>query len=358
MPFRLALYLTKSFAGTFFPLFFILFTISSVVAIIRLADITAIVKLSTTDFMTLYTYGVPQLFFYSMPISFFIAASLALSKLSFDSEITAMVAIGATKRAIMAPFVFIALLFSIVLLYLGLVGVPMSNAQAKNFVELKKATSKLNLEANSVGQKFGDWLIFALSEDKNGSFGDVVLFSKSFKSQMMEQDNAKSTENKVIYSRTASVVSDNGLPVLELKNGSAVLYDDNSSAAAQVVKKIVFKELYLREEIKDINIESGHFLEYWLFSLKDKKRAKDFSDTILVSLAPILTVTLSFALGVGSYRKEKNRSVAYSIMAISVYYLLILIISPKITFYAIPLIVLLWLVLTYMLYKRSLFSRY
>ena len=356
MPYRLSIYISKSFAGTFFPLFFILFTISSVVAIIRLADITAIVKLSSVDFLTLYIYGVPQLFFYSMPISFFIAASLALSKLSFDSEITAMVALGATKRTIMAPLVLIAATLSLILLYLGLVGVPMSNAQAKNFVEEKKATSKLNLEANSVGQKFGDWLIFALSENKNGSFGDVVLFSKSFKSQMIDQGQGKSSENKIIYSKMASVVSDNGLPVLELKHGSAILYDDNTTI--QAVKKLVFDRLSLREELKDINVENGHFLEYWLVSLNDTKRAKDFADTVLVSLAPILTVFLSFALGVGSYRKEKNRSVAYSVIAISAYYLLILVISPKITFLAIPVIILLWSALTYMLYKRSLFSRY
>jgi len=351
---KLDTYLSKTFAGSFFPLFFTLFIISSVVAIIKLADITAVVRLSSNDFLKLYLYGVPQLFFYSVPISFFLAGSISLAKLSFDSEITATIALGATKEMIIKPFAILAIFFTSLLLFLGLVAIPMANATAKSFIDEKKVTSKLNLEPNSVGQKFGDWFVFALGEDKNGSFTDMVLFSRKFQSSLADPN--KQTGDKLIYSKIATVQTEDGLPVLKLKNGSALMYDENLSQTS--IKKLQFKELSLREEMEAIRGENGYFIEYWKVGLKDSKRAKDFADTVLAAMSPILNILLSFAFGVSMTRRDKNRAVLYSVAAISLYYLLILTISPQITFYAIPVITFIWTIFVVTVYKKSVFSKY
>lgn len=353
---KLNWYLSRTFFHSFFTLFFTLFTISSVVAIIRLADITAVVKLGTSDFFRLYLLGVPQLFFYSLPMSFFIAASLAISKLSVDNEITAMTALGATKAQLLSPMRNLALVFTFLLLFLGLFVVPLSNIKAKSFVDEKKATSRLNLEPNSVGQKFGDWYVFALGENGRGGFSDVVLYSKNFKSQLLDDEMAKNSSDKIIYSKSADIRIDDGLPTLFLGAGQALIYDENLSNAS--VKKLEFGSLLLREEAPALASQRGYFLEYWLTSLKDDKRAKDLTNTILVSLSPLLNILLSFAFGVSMSRRDKNRAIIYSVVAISIYYILILSISPKITFFAIPLIVIVWFAVVRVLYQKSVFYRY
>jgi lipopolysaccharide export system permease protein len=344
------------FLSSFYPLFFTLFTISSIVAIIRLADITAVVKLGTSDFFRLYVYGVPQLFFYSLPASFFVAASLALSKLSFDSEITAMTALGATKKQIIKPFWNLALLFSAILFVLGVIVVPISNSKAKIFIEEKKATSKLNLSPNSVGQKFGDWFVFALGENSKGGFTDIVLFSKNFKSHLLDVGDNKKASDKVIYSKSADIKIEEGLPVLELGAGEALIYDENLSDTN--VKKLKFSGLSLREDGIGTNMENGLFVEYWLQAGTDKKRAKDLVDTLLSSISPILNIFLAFSFGVTMSRKDKNRAVIYSIIAIAIYYMLILTISPRLTFFTIPLMIFIWTLATQKIYKRSVFYRY
>lgn len=356
---KLYAYLIRTFLGSFFPLFFTLFTISSVVAIIKLADITSIIRLGSTDFFKLYLYGVPQLFFYSIPISFFLAASISLSKLSFDSEITAMIALGATKKNIIKPFFILSATFSAILLYLGILLIPASNTTAKLFIEEKKASSKLNLEPNSVGQKFGDWYVFALGENKHIGFTDVVLFSRNFHSDFAETQNSKKNENssdKIIYSKSAQIIVDSDQPVLQLKNGSALVYDQNLTSL--MVRKLKFDLLSLREEIVESNLGIVTFVDYWLQAGSDKKRAKDLTDTILTSFSPIINLLLAFAFGVTMSRRDKNKAVIYSVVAISAYYIMILMITPKITFYAIPLITAVWTFVVYNIYRRSVFAKY
>ena len=271
-----------------------------------------------------------------------------------------MMSLGATKKLLMRPFIALAFVFSLFLLFLGIAMIPMSNSTAKAFVDEKKATSKLNLEPNSVGQKFGEWFVFALGEDKKLGFTDVVLFSREFKSLLGDSDESnnkgKNSGSKIIYSKTAQVQIDNGLPVLVLKNGSALLYDENLTQTQ--IKKLQFESLSLREEIKDVKGDSLFFVDYWLVGKSDKKRAKDFTDTILTGLSPLLNIALAFVFGIGISRRDKNKTMLYSVLSITAYYLLILIISPKITIYAIPVILAAWSFFVYFLYRRSVFAKY
>lgn len=71
---RIESYILRSFLSLFWSLFFTLFAVSSLILIIRLADLTGIVNIDLLDFLTLYIFGVPQLIFYTLPASFFLSA--------------------------------------------------------------------------------------------------------------------------------------------------------------------------------------------------------------------------------------------------------------------------------------------
>jgi len=350
---RLESYLASSFLGAFFPIFLTLFTISSIVSIIRLADITAIVRLGALDFFKLYVFAMPQLFFYSLPISFFVALSITVSKLSFDGELTAIMALGSNKKSVVKPFMYIASFFSMLLLFLGLFATIECVNEAKRFIEAKKASSKLNLQANSVGQKFGDWYVFALKEDAGGDYSDIVLYSKEFKSQFF--DSSAPSGDKIIFAKDAKVMDEGGVAALSLENGSAVMAEENATLGK--VKKIEFEKMILRDERPPSQTEEGNILQYWLKALDDKKRAKDFADVVLTSLTPLLNLLLAFAFGAVKTRGSKNTAVAYTIGSTALFYLLILSISPIITFYAIPFVVTLWASFVFVIYRNSAFAR-
>jgi lipopolysaccharide export system permease protein len=334
-------------------MFLMLFSIGSMVLIMRLADMTAIVRLDTGEFFQLYAFTIPQLFFYTLPISFFVALCVTVSKLSFDGELTAIIALGAGKRSVARPFVYIALFLTCILLFLGLFATIQSVNSAKEFIETKKASSKLNLQANSVGQKFGDWFVFALKEDTSGSYNDIVLYSKEFKSQFF--DSSAPSGDKIIFAKTAKVTSEGGTAALSLGQGTAVMTDENSSLGK--IKKIEFEKMILRDERAMSRTGENSIFEYWLKGLEDKKRAKDFADVVLTSLTPLLNILLAFAFGVARTRGSKNSAVAYGIGSVALFYLLILSISPIITFYAIPVVSAIWLALVWSVYKTSAFAR-
>jgi lipopolysaccharide export system permease protein len=350
---RLDSYLVISFLTSFLPMFLMLFSVGSMVLIMRLADMTAIVRLNAGEFFQLYAFTIPQLFFYTLPISFFVALSVTVSKLSFDGELTAIIALGAGKKSVTRPFVYISLFLSAVLLFLGLFATIQCVNDAKRFIETKKASSKLNLQANSVGQKFGDWFVFALKEDASGNYNDIVLYSKEFKSQFF--DSSAPSGDKIIFAKTAKVMSESGTAALSLGLGTAVMTDESSSLGK--IKKIEFEKMLLRDE-KSLSLqEETSVFEYWLKGLDDKKRAKDFADVVLTSLTPIFNILLAFAFGVARTRGSKNSAVAYTIGSIALFYLLVLSISPLITFYAIPVVSAIWLALVWGVYKTSAFAR-
>jgi len=80
-------YIKDSLSVLFLSIFLPLFSIASLVFLIKLATYTAIIQLSLWEMAKLFFFIVPELLFYTLPLSFFIAATLTLFKLSNDNEI-------------------------------------------------------------------------------------------------------------------------------------------------------------------------------------------------------------------------------------------------------------------------------
>ncbi|MCK4974507.1 MAG: LptF/LptG family permease, partial [Sulfurimonas sp.] len=85
-------YIKESLWVIFISIFLPLFSIASVVFLIKLATYTAVIQLSLWEMAKLFFFIVPELLFYTLPISFFVAATLTLFKLSNDNEIVVLFA--------------------------------------------------------------------------------------------------------------------------------------------------------------------------------------------------------------------------------------------------------------------------
>ena len=91
---KLKQYLYSQLAITFFPIFLGLFFITSIIFLVKIASLTSIITINFIELFTLYAYVIPQIIFYTMPISFFISLVITLSKLASEYELTVITSFG------------------------------------------------------------------------------------------------------------------------------------------------------------------------------------------------------------------------------------------------------------------------
>ena len=77
-------YILRSIAEMFFPFFFVLFFIASIILLLNIAMLTNGVRLSMSDLLQLYLYGIPANTFFVIALTFYSACILGLSKLSYE----------------------------------------------------------------------------------------------------------------------------------------------------------------------------------------------------------------------------------------------------------------------------------
>ena len=92
---------------------------------------------------------------------------------------------------------------------------------------------------------------------------------------------------------------------------------------------------------------------YWkdIFLEDEKGSLQKFNFYILVSLLPMISVFVILAFSFFNPRYE-NRGVTFAIIAIVLYYIVASNLSKMLLFYSLIAFPLLWLVLTYILYKK------
>lgn len=132
-------YLFTSFAQIFFPFFFVLLFIASVVLLIDIAGRTYVVKMSFLDLGTLFLYLIPSSLFFIIPITFFASVVLGISRLAYEYELMVCFSLGSKPLDIVRFFLPITLLATMILLIFSLVMLPLANSASKNFVAKKKS---------------------------------------------------------------------------------------------------------------------------------------------------------------------------------------------------------------------------
>lgn len=335
-------YILKNFSALFFSIFFTLFIITSIIFFIQIASMTTVVKVTFLELIELYLFVLPNILFFTIPITFFASGVISLTKLSFDTELIVIFSLGFTPKRVAKIFYSLALLVTLTLLIISLGLMPLTKQLNKNFIYAKKANASLNIKATEFGQKFGDWLLF-IEENIDDKFSNVVLYSN--KGKFLESDSSTKNEN-FILAKEAKVENLNGRLSFSLLDGIGFFIEDES------VNQIDFEKMAINDTSELGDIEYLDIPEYWLEALDDDKRAKYLSLYILISLFPILSIYMILAFGVLNPRYDKNHSYFYVIIATVIYYVLIYNGASKIPFSAILIIPPIWIFLSYLIYKR------
>ena len=183
---KLRRYIFSHLNVLFFSIFIPLFTIASVIFMIKLATFTAIIQLNIGEMGKLYLFVLPELLFYTLPIAFVVASALTLYRLSNDNEMVVVFSLGVSPVFLIRVLALPAVLLSLILLIDFMFVTPYIKSISKNFLTHKKAEAKFNLSASEFGHNFGDWMLFINKSDSNArTYGDVVLFNKNLKEEVL-----------------------------------------------------------------------------------------------------------------------------------------------------------------------------
>lgn len=337
---KLKQYLYSQLAITFFPIFLGLFFITSVIFLVKIASLTSIITINFLELFTLFMYVVPQILFFTMPISFFLSLVITLAKLSSEYELTVITSFGLNPMNILKLFLPITLVISALLLVVSVGLIPKTKFLTKQFLEKKKKEANFNIKASEFGQKFGDWLVY-ISEKDDKVYDEVKLFKTEKK------------EDQFIVSQTALLDNDKGFLSFKLENGKAFIINEKE------FNQVNFKSMYINDSISDSKIVIfTDSYNYWKDNISRNIDMDDLALYVLTSLFPLLSLFLVITFGYFNPRYEKNRAVFYSLISVVLYYVLIKTIGDKILLHALYTIPLLWVFGTYLLYSRTIQKEY
>ena len=340
---RVNKYLLFNFLGTFASLFSTLFLIMSIVFFIQIARITSYIEISFGELFKLYSFMLPRVLLFVVPIAFFVSLAMTLFRLSKENESIVIFTLGGSPNKIARFFLAFSALLSAALLVIAIVMIPIAAQLNANFIDYKKTVAKLNLKPTQFGQKFSDWMVYvgSESEDKNGTiYKNVVMFNPYVEEtqRLIIANNAKITN-----------VAQN----IELSLNEGKMYDIRD----EIYHQSNFKSMKIRtaqsEEISDV----GSIKEYWMDAASSDKRRKDLSTYVLVALFPLASTLFAISLGIVTYRYEKGMVYVGTFGVLFGYFTLIMLFSSKPAL-AIPLIFFVFLLAGVLLYKAKITRRY
>ena len=335
-------YLLKHFSSLFASLFFTLFFITSIVFFIKIASITAVIKISFYELGLLYIYLLPNILIYTLPITFFIALSISLFNLSKENETIVLFTLGYMPKKIAKLFIVVSSVLSLLLIINILVLIPTAKQLNANFLDYKRAEAKFNIKATEFGQKFSDWLVYIDKSDKKDSYNGVVMY----------QEEADGNTEKIITSKSADIKNNRGILKLELNDGKAF------EITSEKIEQVNFKKMYLKSEPKDRVSSVTDIITYWKLALKNDKRAYDLSFFLIIALFPVATVLFGVSIGIVTYRYERGGIYPPMIAVIIGYLTPGIILVQYAHLWAVLFVFLATIISSYIFYRKKILLRY
>jgi lipopolysaccharide export system permease protein len=216
------------------------------------------------------------------------ALASTFTRLSEENELIALFALGHTPAKILGYVFPTVLLFTTLLMILSIMLFPQMKQKINNFKREKIAQATLNISPNRLSQTFGDYSVYVKSK-KDGIYQDMVLFHKD-----------KKGNYKLLLAKEANTTNQNGLFMLQLKDGVADTSDDKK------IETIKYDSLTIFKYPKAQNYTFYSYKDYWLKAKTDKSRRKKFLYLIFVSLSPLFTFGLIMGMSFFNPRYQRN----------------------------------------------------
>jgi len=267
-------YISSNFTKAFLTIFLPFFLIVSLVYLVKISALTAKIQITFGELILLYFYSIPNIVFYTLPLSFIAALANLLIKLSIDNELIALYALGLQAKKILVSLRFLGFLFSILLLTISFLGLPLSKQFYDSFKENKKTEAKLNISEGKLGQKFGDYYIY-VKEKREKDFLNIVIYNRTDKNE--EQFFSAKKGNLHKKENTTSLL---------LTDGYGYTY------SKEKLQQVKYKTLEVYDQVKKHDFHFQTIFEFWSKAKEDKKILHKLLFYIFISLIPFISVYL------------------------------------------------------------------
>jgi len=308
---RVRWYIVSNFFRTFLTLFIPLFFIISLVYVVKIASLTTKIEINVAELLEMFSYFIPMILFYTLPISFIAASSSMFFRLSSDNELVALFSLGVKSGYIVRTIAYIAIILSSILLFLSLAIMPQSKHLFNQFKSNKLKEARLNIVPNQLGQKFGNFYIY-LKEKNEKDLKDVVVYNADTKGN-----------NQIFIAPKGQIKDDNGLFWLELYNGKGYTYDK------ETLKEIEYAKMNIYDSIDFDEMSFKNSMLYWSSAKENESIKQRLLFTIFTSLIPILSLYTIVAFSIINSRYQNNRSFLVIASTSALFYLVATIIKQE-----------------------------
>jgi len=328
-------YLLLNFSHTFFPIFLTLYIITSIIFLVKIASLTSVIQINFLELIELYSYSIPTILFYTLPISLFVSLVLTVSKLSSEYELIVITSFGLNPMKVLKVFFPMLVLSSFLLLVLSLALIPKADYMKSTFLEQKKTEAQFNIKASEYGQAFGKWLIY-VNEENNGKYKDIVLFQQDL------------TVDTFIIANSATMNNEGSSLSLNLHTGKALQITND-------INQIDFQKMVINTDIKaSANINTlEDLIAYWEDMFTDEDKASDFIFYVLASIFSIISMLFAIYIGYYNPRYQKNHSSLIAISLTTLFFVVTLQLT-HIGFLLLLYIPIVWISLSVFLYLKKI----
>ncbi|SFV55299.1 Predicted permease YjgP/YjgQ family [hydrothermal vent metagenome] len=285
-------YISSNFTKSFLTVFLPFFLIISLVYLVKISALTKQVQIDFSELLLLYSYSLPNIIFYTIPLSFIAAVTNTLMKLSQDNELIALYALGLKAKKVLRSILLLGILFSVLLGTISFLGIPMSKQLYNAFKAKKKAEATLNIIPGKLGQKFGEYYIYVKKkDDKNDMFHTMVIYNRT-----------KKNEEQFFSAREGKLKRNGRSSSLLLKKGYGYTYTEEK------LQQVKYKTLEVFDTSQKYRFHFQDIIAYWALTKTDRHRMGKALFYLFVSLIPLLSVYLVAAFAMINPRYQGNYS--------------------------------------------------
>ncbi|SFZ97557.1 Predicted permease YjgP/YjgQ family [hydrothermal vent metagenome] len=297
-------YMSTNYAKAFLTIFLPFFLIISLVYLVKISALTAQIQVTFAELLLMYFYSVPDIIFYTLPISFVAALANILIRLSTDSELIALYALGLKSKKVLRSFLILGFLFSLLLLTISFFGMPLSKQFYSSFKETKKNEAKLNILAGKLGQKFGEYYIYVKEKDEaSKDFINIVIYNRT-----------KNKDEQFFAAKRGKLNKKGETTSLELIDGYGYTYSEKNLQQAK------YKTFEVYDKAKKNNFNFRTVFQFWKQAKTDEGTKHKLLFYIFVSLIPFISVYLVAAFTMINPRYQSNNTYVVIFATVLLFY--------------------------------------
>jgi lipopolysaccharide export system permease protein len=272
-------YISSNFTKSFLTIFLPFYLIISLVFFVRISSLTSKIQINFAELILLYSYSIPEIIFYTIPISFVAALANVLINLSQGNELIALYSLGLKSKKILNSLLLLGILFSLLL------------ATISFFKEEKRSEAKLNIVPGELGQKFGNYYMY-VKEKTGDTFHDIVIYNRTNKA-----------DEQFFSSQMGQINHNENVTSLLLHKGYGYTYTKTKLQQAEYETA----EIFDRSQSKGFQFKS--IISYWSEGDESSKKIMHkILFYIFISLIPFLSVYLVASFTMINPRYQQNHS--------------------------------------------------